>query len=737
MAASPVDARGPDAVPPRPDADAAPDAIDPGPAAPGPDAPPDRSSPAARLVDPSAPLAAIGAATLLLVAAVLRAVAPATGSLTSAGSAGVPTTAALVAGGAAPVAAALVPVLLAVRALADRRATARRAGAVAAAAAGLAVLAPGALVADLALVVVPQTVGRPELAPAAGLSPVSPGAGAWLLLAGDALAIVAGVLAVLALRAAGVLGEGPAPFPADAEGVLLEPPGRPAVPVAGALLAVVGLLAAPFSLLPGAPSGVAGYDPRSALDAPAPLGSAVALLALGAVVAAFASGQAAGRVRRAGLGALAVGLAATVVPTLVAALTTAGLTVSAGPPFVLLGAAVVAVGIGGSPGRTVDGAGRRLPSAELRARAPGLCALLAAAASLVAALAPTLTVPAGTAAPAAASGSGPLLVPAAVVLAVPGLLVLAGSRRLVARVRPTLSVAWLAVPFAAGPVLDVVLAGFDVAHGRTGAGVLGSAGPVGGLAAGAGGAAGAAVDPLGGLGQLGSVGIAVGGWSVLVALALAVLTAAAAFAAGAAERRDVGAVLAPPGGVGAPGAERPVVVPEPTPDPAAGDPDGGDDLGTGDPYRAAGPREPDRTMLPLAALAAVLAVPAFLGPLVRDTVGAVGRPWDDPSAASWGSLAGLLAVAVAVLLAPRARPARALALLAGAAGLVAVRLSALVLTPPAPGEDVGAGPWAAGACLVAVLAAVGVAITRIREHRRGAGVARVAPGAACAPPLRG
>jgi len=89
--------------------------------------------------------------------------------------------------------------------------------------------------------------------------------------------------------------------------------------------------------------------------------------------------------------------------------------------------------------------------------------------------------------------------------------------------------------------------------------------------------------------------------------------------------------------------------------------------------------------------------------------------WQNPGAAAWGSLAGVVGVAVAALLAPRARPARALALLGAAGALLVVRLSALVLTPPRPGESVGIGTWAAVACLVVTLAAAGVAVARIRE----------------------
>jgi hypothetical protein len=229
------------------------------------------------------------------------------------------------------------------------------------------------------------------------------------------------------------------------------------------------------------------------------------------------------------------------------------------------------------------------------------------------------------------------------------------------------------VPFAAGPALDVVLAGVDGA-----------------------GTPAAVLDP--GLGSTApdaaGVGVGTGGWAVVAALVLAVLTAVLAMGAGFAERRDVAAGTATGGPLGA----RPA--------------DGTDTV------------EPDPTMLPLAAIAAVLAVPGFGGPLARDALAssAAGGAWQNPGAAAWGSLAGVVGVAIAALLAPRARPARALALLGAAGALLVVRLSALVLTPPRPGESVGIGTWAAIACLVVTLAAAGVAIMRIREakHPRSA-----------------
>ena len=180
------------------------------------------------------------------------------------------------------------------------------------------------------------------------------------------------------------------------------------------------------------------------------------------------------------------------------------------------------------------------------------------------------------------------------------------------------------------------------------------------------------------------MGIGPGGWAVVGALVLAVLTAVLAVGAGFAERRDVSGGWSPLG-------NRPA--------------DGTDTV------------EPDPTMLPMCALAAVLAVPGFGGPLARDAfaANAAGGAWQNPGATAWGSLAGVVGVAIAVLLAPRARPARALALLGAAGALLVVRLSALVLTPPRAGEGVGIGTWAAVVCLVVTLGAAAVAVSQIRD----------------------
>lgn len=548
----------------------------------------------------------------------------------------------------APVRAAgvLAPLVALVAALAPGLAT-RRAGRSAGAAslaapAALGFLGLGGLLVDLTLLVDPVAAARPDVLPS-GTSTLPAPLAVLLVVADAALLLVA----VLAAHRLWVLARahGPGVFGGQRAGVLVRP-------VAGAAVAAVGLAAAPFTVLGGA----SGFAPHSVLDTAFPAGAGIALLALtvvllaalpglGAVGGAAATGhsdETGMRVRRAVHTALGAGVVAGVAPVLAAAVARDGLAVSPGAVLAVAGGLLLI----GVPART----------AVLRSRAAGVLALLTAVAALFGALLPSTTVP--TTAPIV-TGAGLLLLPAAVMLAVPAVLVVVGTPRLVVRARPTLSVAWLTVPFAAGPALDVVLAATD-----------GSA-PV--------------VGPFGAVGvPTSAVGIGPGGWAVVGALVLAVLTAVLAVGAGFAERRDVSGGWSPLG-------NRPA--------------DGTDTV------------EPDPTMLPMCALAAVLAVPGFGGPLARETVAAnaAGGAWQNPGATAWGSLAGVVGVAIAVLLAPRARPARALALLGAAGALLVVRLSALVLTPPRAGQGVGIGTWAAVVCLVVTLGAAAVAVSQIRD----------------------
>jgi hypothetical protein len=112
------------------------------------------------------------------------------------------------------------------------------------------------------------------------------------------------------------------------------------------------------------------------------------------------------------------------------------------------------------------------------------------------------------------------------------------------------------------------------------------------------------------------------------------------------------------------------------------------------------------------AASAALAVPAFWLPLVDGvgwgTTGVLQPPF---GLASWGLLAGFATTAGALLICPRCRPSRALALLGGVATVLVVRLVWLVAgTGALSVGDPGEGAWASMLCVLLVLVTLAVAL---------------------------
>jgi hypothetical protein len=108
----------------------------------------------------------------------------------------------------------------------------------------------------------------------------------------------------------------------------------------------------------------------------------------------------------------------------------------------------------------------------------------------------------------------------------------------------------------------------------------------------------------------------------------------------------------------------------------------------------------------------ILAIGAFGTPAILATDYTEPALWPAFGTPSWGLLIALLTVAGACLLAPRCRPARAAALLAGAAGVAVLRVAALPLTAGLiPGARAGIGWWLAVGCAVALVLAAVTAIT--------------------------
>jgi hypothetical protein len=130
-----------------------------------------------------------------------------------------------------------------------------------------------------------------------------------------------------------------------------------------------------------------------------------------------------------------------------------------------------------------------------------------------------------------------------------------------------------------------------------------------------------------------------------------------------------------------------------------------------------------------AVAAAALAVGAFGLPVLKADGFHPPGIWSDFRFASWGLVFSLVAVLAAALLAPICRPARAVGLLLGAAGLVLVRLLYLPLDrSTAPGTGAGPGLLIAVACLVALLVAAGMAgwLARGEFVKKGESVKRKA-----------
>lgn len=113
-----------------------------------------------------------------------------------------------------------------------------------------------------------------------------------------------------------------------------------------------------------------------------------------------------------------------------------------------------------------------------------------------------------------------------------------------------------------------------------------------------------------------------------------------------------------------------------------------------------------------ALLAVPLAIAAFAFPVLTAADYTPPGLLGEFRMASWGLVLGMLTVAVAAALAPRCRPGRAAGLLCGAALVVVQRVLEFPLTAGRFEEvAVGAGLWAALACLAALLAALATTLT--------------------------
>ncbi len=504
---------------------------------------------------------------------------------------------------------------------------------------GPAVLAPGRLVHDAQLVVDAGLAARPELLLPDTLDPLAPAFGTWVLLAGHLLTLGAGVLALIAGRGlfdhAGGTSFGGDPFSGlsvsdgssdDSSGAAgttsaagARRQGLLALVLCVTAVAAVGLLMGPFT----------SDDPyllaKSAVDAPVAVAVGSLLLALAVpAAAAFMAGATDPELVRGGLLGLAAGLAAAVVPPLLAVAVLPRLQLGWGPVLGLAGAvALVALAVPGGRSPDRDRNDVALPALTKLLRTSGGLSLAAGALAIAAALLPHLEMPSWV--------DDPSLYPARLLWPGGIVLVLLGAGLLVPRtaiaLRPTLTVAWATLPLAGAAALDTVLTSTQVAGA--------SAGP--------------------------------GAWASGAAMALAVLAAIVAALAGGVERDDVDLterdwrpVVAVPAGISA--------------------------------------------LLGLAAvLLPVLAAPDYTAPGVFTEFGTT----------SWGLIGAGVAVLIAAVLAARSRPARAVALLVGAALVMAVRALEFPLTAGrTEGGTPALGLWFAIAAAVALLITAALAARR-------------------------
>lgn len=334
----------------------------------------------------------------------------------------------------------------------------------------LGLIAVGRAVYDLQLLADPWSAARPELLVPNSLAELTAGPAVPLLLAGHALTVVAGVLALVALLRSRGSAEWDGPgWTADerVDGGVDGPvggggSGALVAALCAGTIAAAGLVSSPFR------STDPHLIPVGAVDAALPTLLGLLLVA-GAVVLAgcLAASAADVSVARGGLAGAATGAAIVALPPLAAAAASDSIKVSAGPLVALGGAALLAGTAWRIGRRPAPDAGERLPAAWLLYRVAGVLAISAGVAGLLAALTRQLTVAEFVELPVVYPAR--LLVPAGALLVVVGVLVLVP--RLAGYARPALAVSWAALALAATATLDLTLTATQVDGVHIGFGV--------------------------------------------------------------------------------------------------------------------------------------------------------------------------------------------------------------------------------------------------------------------------
>jgi hypothetical protein len=329
-----------------------------------------------------------------------------------------------------------------------------------------ALFAPGRALADAQLAVEGSAASRPELVLPSALQHLHGGPGLWLLLAGHALTLVAGLLAM-------GLGDVGDPGVSTSE----RRPGSYQGPVLIALglgaVAAIGLVAAPFT------SSSPFLLARGALDSPMMELVGGLLIAVAVPLAAtIAVTSADSAVARGWLLGSATSVLAIALPRVASGLAVHDVGPTWGPYAAVLAAAAligfglvtdrtVAAGMDTSAGDdTLEPADLNLPAQSRLHLAAGVAGLLAAGAALVGADTALFVLPADL--PHTVDVAGRLLIPAAALIGICAIGMLVP--RTASAVRPAFAVGWVAVLLAGTGAFDTALTATQIDGVRIGPG---------------------------------------------------------------------------------------------------------------------------------------------------------------------------------------------------------------------------------------------------------------------------
>lgn len=310
-----------------------------------------------------------------------------------------------------------------------------------------AIFAPGRLFTDLQFLVDAKLAERPELlltTPTSGT--LHAGLGLWLLLAGQVVTLVAGVLMIGQSDRAGESDRAERPRTTLALAVIV------------GIVGAIGLLLVPFD------STTPWMIQPDLLNGPVwPLVGGLLLAAAVPIVATMAVTMADSELTMGWLFGGAATLVAVALPSLVAGFAVPGLHETTGPYLALIGAvgmvvtavAALRVARGGASGDLVE---PELPGAARLHVAVAILGVVTALAAALGSVSSTFVLPAGIPTPPNFAERG--LLPTAVIVGVLSLVML--SRSWAPTLRPMLAVAFAAVPLAGAEALDAAFGGSGI-----------------------------------------------------------------------------------------------------------------------------------------------------------------------------------------------------------------------------------------------------------------------------------